>query len=254
MLKIQYQNKEYEFPAMNPIKSNSYVYGTIDLGNNWRELDYKNGGHTLNIGAASYFEVPRKLFRELYKSEFFYSDQIVDEIEDNIISKELPLIDFDLEISFTKIFDFKTCESVLIGNIKNKFPTFKELENLALDKNIVEDSLLQFGNSFSYELILAGIRFGEIKDNTINLICLANFETPENKGKIEIDIWLPINLYFRAGVHTDDFPGKSQKEKREEIKDCFAFIYDITEYDLVDRTYNKESEQVEIQFKNKKWN
>ena len=253
MLKVTYNNQEYEFPTMNPMKWNSYVYGTVELDNNWRELDYKNGGHTLNIGATSYFEVHKKLFKDLYKSEFFYSDQIIDEIEDGSISKELPLINFDLDISFTKIFDFKTYESVLIGNIKKKFPTFKELENLRLDEKIIEDSQLDLGNNFNYQPTLKAINFGKIKDNTINLICLAEFETHNKiKGEIEIDVWLPINLYFEAGIYSDSFPGKSIEERLIEIKDCFATIYDISKYNVIEKIIDKESKRVEIRFEYKK--
>lgn len=252
MLKITFKDTEYQFPIMNPMKWSSYLFGTIGLDNNWRELDYKNGGHTLGLGATTYFQVPRELFPKLYKSEFFYSDQIIDEIEEKYLSEELPLISFDLDINYTKIFDFTTYESILIGNIKTKFPTFKELENLKLDENIVKESLLRFGNCFNYEPILKKIHFGKLENNKINLICFAEFETfKKEKGTFEVDVWLPINLYFKAGTYTGDFPNKSQKEKAQEIKDCFASIYDIEDYNLIDRTYDKESKEVRIQFEYK---
>ncbi len=249
MLKVIFKDQEYQFP----VDSGGYVYGTIGLDNNWRELDYKNGGHTLNLGATAYFEVPRALFPKLYNSEFFFSDQIIDEIEDNYISEKLPLINFELSINYTKIFDFTTYESVLIGNIKTKFPTFRELEDLKLDDNIINESLLQLGSYFNYEPVLKGIEFGKIENNKINLVCTAAFETfRQERGFIEVDVWLPINLYFTAGTYTDDFPNKSQEEKAQEIKDCFASIYNIEDYMLIDRTYNKESKEVRIQFEHKK--
>ena len=253
MLKVQYKNKEYNFPIMNPMKWNSYVYGTIDLDNNWRELDYKNGGQTLNIGATSYFEVPENLFKELYKSEFFFSEQIIDEIEGRDTSGNLPLINFNLTIDYTKIFDFKTYESILIGNIKNKFPTFKELENIRLDRKIVENSQLDLGNNFNYQPTLTSINFGKIKDNTINLICQAEFEThKKTKGKVKIDVWLPINLYFEAGVYSDSFPGMSIEERLKEVRDCFATVYNISKYNLIEKIVNEKGKRVEIRFEYKK--
>ncbi|WP_298782120.1 hypothetical protein [uncultured Polaribacter sp.] len=255
MLKVNYNNKEYKFPQMNPMQWNSYVYGTINLDNNWRELDYKNGGHTLNIGAISYFEVPKQLFNELYKSEFFFSEQIINEIEDGESFEKLPIIYFNLDINFTKIFDFNTYESVLIGNIKSKFPTFKELENLVLDKEIIEDSLLRLSDSFNYEPTLTAIRFGKIKNNSINLICIAEFETRnKTKGVIEINVWLPINFYFEAGVYSNSFPNLSIKERLIEVRDCFATVYNISEYDLTEKIVDQKNKRVKIQFQNKKWN
>lgn len=253
MLKITYNNKEYKFPIINPMKWNSYVYGTIDLDNNWRELDYKNGEHTLDIGATSYFEVPKNLFKELYKSDFFFSDQIMDEIEGRDTSNNLPLINFDLTIGYTKIFNFKTYESVLIGNIKSYFPTFKALENLKLDRKIVAESQIDLGNNFNYQPSLTAINFGEIKDNAIRLICTGEFETHnKTKGKVEIDIWLPINLYFEAGVYTDSFPDKTIEERLIEIKDCFASVYDISEYNLTEKVVDEKSKRVQIRFEYKK--
>jgi hypothetical protein len=252
MLRVNFKGEKYQFPVMSPTKQSSYIYGTIGLDNNWRELDYKNGGHTLELGVTAYFQVPRELFPKLYKSEFFYSNQIIDEIEENYVSEELPLISFDLDINYTKIFDFTSYESVLIGNIKTKFPAFKELENLKLDENIVKESLLRLGNCFNYEPTLKRIHFGRVETNKMNLICFAEFETfKKEKGTIEVDVWLPINLYFKAGTYTDDFPNKSQQEKAQEIKDCFASIYKIEDYNLIDRTFNKESKEVIIQFEYK---
>ncbi len=252
MLKVRYRDKEYLFRIMNPMKWGQYVYGSIGLDNNWRELDYKNGGHTLNLGAVTYFEVPRELFKDLYGSDFFYSEQIIDEIEDGYVSDKLPLINFELMINYSKIFDFTTYESVLIGNIKSHFPTFRDLENLKLDDNIINESLLQLGNCFNYEPVLKSIAFGEIKNNNINLKCNAEFTTYHKEtGVVDVDIWLPICLYFKAGTYTDDFPNKSQEEKAQEIKDCFASIYNIEDYNLIDRTYNEESTEVRIQFEYK---
>lgn len=252
MLKVSYENKEYKFPIMNPIKCNSYLYGFVELDNNWRELDYKNGGHSLGITATSYFEVPKNLFKKLYESDVFYAEQIIDEIEDGIISKELPVINFDLGIDFTKIFDFKTYKSVLIGNIKTHFPRFRDLENLKLDANIIENSTLNIGY-FNYEPTLKAVNFGEIKDNTIHLICKAAFETYHKiKGEIEIDVWLPINLYFEAGVYADSFPDKSIEERLTEVRDCFATIYDISEYNLVEKVISEKAKRVRIQFEPKK--
>ena len=254
MLTVSYNDKAYKFPLLHPTQGNTYMYGTIDLDTNWRQLEYQNGGHTLNLGATSYFEVPRELFKDLYKSEFFFSEQIMDEIEGGDTSENLPLIYFDLEIGFTKIFDFNTYESVLIGNIRRKFPTFKALENLVLDKAIVADSLLTLSNAFNYEPTLRSIKFGKIKDKAINVICLAEFTAHDNtKGRIEIDIWAPIKLYFEAGVYSDSFPELSIDERLKEIRDCFATVYDISEYELIERVVDEESKRVEIQFINKQW-
>ncbi|WP_291869389.1 hypothetical protein [Maribacter sp.] len=251
MLKITYKNKEYQFEIEEASKPLSYVYGKIDLDNNWRELDYKNGGHTLGLGATTCFEVPRTLFKELSRNDFFYSDQIDDEVEDGIICEILPTINFDLTINYSNIFNYKTYETVLIGNIQTHFPDFRTLENLNLDTKIIENSELQLYNGLLYDPILTAIKFGAIKENKMHLTCSAYFITNEEKGNVEIDVWLPIKFYFEAGVYSDSFPDKTIQERFKEIKDCFSSIYDISEYNLKEKIMDKKSKRVQIQFEYK---
>lgn len=248
MLKIFYQNKTFKFPLKNPTKESSSVYGIIHVDTNWREQDYQSGHQTLNLGATSCFEIPRSLFKAVYEhGDFFYSDQIDEEIEEDIIIAELPKIDFDLQIHFTKT-NLTTGKNILIGNVNNTFPSFKEMENLILDKKIINESLLQLGNNFCHEPILEEIRFGKIKENTIHLICQATFEGDEGIGKIEVDVQLPINLYFETGQYAEDFPEKSIKQRLIEIRECFASIYPIDEYNLTEKITDKENKRVQIEF------
>ena len=130
MLKIKYKNKEYQFQIEEVSKPLSYVYGTIELDNNWRDLDYKNGGHTLKLGAATCFEIPRELFKELSECDFFYNDQIFDEVEDGIICKELPVFNFDLTISYSDIFNFKQLFEIITKRAEYMEDETKNTEGL----------------------------------------------------------------------------------------------------------------------------
>lgn len=245
MIKVTYKEKTYEFKnAFVP-----HIYGTHEVYNDWRETDYNKSPHALLIGASSCFDIPRSMFKELYDSEIFDLNEIQDEIDKGNSVEDL-LFDFRLEIKYTKIINIKTYETELIGNIKNKFPTFKALENLVLDDAITDKSTIELSDYFVFQPVLKEIKFGQIKDNIINLICTSYFETyNEIIGTIEIDLWLPIRLSFQASLRTDSFPEKSIKEIFTEVKDCFASLYNISEYNLNEKVVNEERRQVLIDFK-----
>lgn len=249
MLHIIYNKKSYQFPLIQSSDwDTSCIYGSIDLDENWRELNYKNGGHSLDINAITYFEIPQKYFQDLYHEDFIYADLIDEVVEEESVLTEKPILSFSLEICFSNIINFTTYQSVLIGNIKRNFPTFEELQYTTLDTTICKASLLQLGCYFNPRLDITQIRIGALKNQVLDLSCTATFKMGDKIGMIEVNLSLPVFLSFRIPGYTNQFTSLSIPERFEEIKSCFSSIYDTSAYTTEERIINKTDKQVEVRF------
>ena len=95
---------------------------------------------------------------------------------------------------------------------------------------------------------IKAIKFGKIENHKIHMVVDIDIETKNGMCAAGMNLWLPLQFYFRAGVYSDDFEGLSSAERFTEIKQCFLDYYNIEDYDLEERVINADKKEVMTRF------
>ena len=230
MLQFTYLKQPYSLDLLE-----GHMYGTAHLDENWRELDYKNGGNFLDIGVSLFFSATR--------------DQIRDLANYGLVSSDSPtaLLNLDLSIGHCK-YNFKTHRSEPISGLK-AFPAVEDFQRFSADSNILEASTLWFPG-MPQLVNLTSMQLDQSGASGVSVSFAGN--TEDIRGKLDFSVevsQLPFEITFRIDGAPGSFTGKNIQQRFQEIEDCFSSIYDRSQYSSEECVTDETTQGVAIKFK-----
>lgn len=257
MLTITENNTTYTFPRLEEPNDGCFFNAFLsDIDENWRELDYKNGGHTLSLGIGAYYEIPKNSYQSLMgkdsKAGFIFDEGILNVLE-GMAETTNALFQVELDINYTECDTEKDFKINFIGNLKKGFFTFEELVGLEFSASICKESSLYLGNNFNYPIEIISLKIGEVKNHQLQFYCKANYKNYNGEilGQIEIEELLSTKLRFKIAGYANQFVGKSIEDRYKELEVCFSSIYNIDDYELEKHITDKQWKGVQVIFKKK---
>ncbi|SMB79558.1 hypothetical protein SAMN05660772_00417 [Pasteurella testudinis DSM 23072] len=220
MLTIQLQQQSYSLPLAEGLLS-----GYFTLDENWRDLDYANGGNALFLDLVLTYRVPRQYIDDFYRLYFIDLEErsdgyVID--EDN-----LPLLRLEIPINRTE-FDFEHNKTIILGNLP-RFPQLTDLAHQKLDNTILEKSGFFFSSFANAQL--AQFEFGQAGAQAVDLTLSG--KASDGRGELHFQLTesqIPFKLAAKIIGYADQFVGKDIEARAAEIRACFADIYDQQHY------------------------
>ncbi len=243
MLQVHFNKKSYQLPLLN-----ASIDGSFRLDEDWRNLNYKDGGSSLSLHIILNYSVPREYIKAFWEQSLIDGDFITDDGNGGQINEMYsPIIDMHVEINSTD-WDVKKNKSIPIGNL-GLFFRIKNMEQLKLDEKIVQNATLWFP-SFGTISALAEISFGAVAGNSIDVNIAGSSE--DLRGKLEFIInekTVPFAITCGAGGYTDEFKAFNPAQLIEEIKLCVETIYPAHSFDVEDKIIDGETKSVAVVFR-----
>ncbi|MDO5639017.1 MAG: hypothetical protein Q4G28_04030 [Neisseria sp.] len=222
MLTIRFQNRSYPLPL-----AEGGLAGFFTLDENWRELDYRNGGHALSLDLHLAYRVPPDAIDDFYH---FYFINLEERIDGYVVdAAQPPLLMLELAINHSG-FDIDTQRTFPRGNLP-LFPTLNDLAGQTLSPSVLAHCGLFFP-SFASPVTLDHIRFGQASANAID-ICVGG-SVADTRGKLTFELdeaQIPFDFYARINGDPGEFAGFNIEQRFAEIEACFASLYDISAYE-----------------------
>jgi len=242
VLKIKDETEIYAW-LMDTERASFSAY--LNLYSDWRDIQNRP---TLNLGASGEFIIPPSDYKSVTGSDLFFMESLLDSFERGHALPERVSIPFELSLYFTQSDPDNINSSVLSAVIPKFMPDPRELQGVVFSDEMVKDARLWLGNELNYEPTLKAIKFGKIENHKIHMVVDIDIETKNGTCAAGMNLWLPLQFYFRAGVYSDDFEGLSSAERFTEIKQCFLDYYNIEDYDLEERVINADKKEVMTRF------
>jgi hypothetical protein len=196
-------------------------YGHFSLDDDWRLLNYRNGGSALALELRGTILPQEKQARALAN---VLSDASLDDLHSATIPLEMSITHSNMDAPHSFV-SKPLCELPL-------FPTLAHFQHFNANAAVLERSGFWFGGVSQ----LAKMRSLQIAGEGLSRTVVVSADAKDGCAEVDLELTMPdlaFSIVVSIDGYADQFVGYSQEGRSQEILDCFAALYDINAYEAI---------------------